>query len=290
MTFPVVFHPFGLPLPAHAVFELAGYTLGFQLYLLLRRRSPAQRVPIEQNMWVIVGCVFGALVGSKLLALIESPIDYWNMRADPRAFVGGKTIVGGLLGGWIGVEIAKRKLAVHRSTGDLFVFPLILGMILGRIGCFLTGLPDHTYGTHSTLPWAVNFGDGPRHPTQLYEAIFLLLFGIALWMMRPTIERTARSGALFRLYLGGYLCFRFLIEFIKPRFNPYLGLSAIQIASLIGAIVCIVQLLSTRERQKDPSESLPAAEAAGPMQNLVGPAASDFDELSRVAAGKHDRY
>jgi prolipoprotein diacylglyceryltransferase len=109
-------------------------------------------------------------------------------------------------------------------------------------------------------------------------------------MMRPTIERTARSGALFRLYLGGYLCFRFLIEFIKPRFNPYLGLSAIQIASLIGAIVCIVQLLSTRERQKDPSESLPAAEAAGPMQNLVGPAASDFDELSRVAAGKHDRY
>ena len=70
MTFPVVFHPFGIALPAHAVFELAGYTLGFQLYLWLRRRSPAQRVPIEQNMWVIVGCVFGALIGSKLLALI----------------------------------------------------------------------------------------------------------------------------------------------------------------------------------------------------------------------------
>src|SRR5690349_15582384 len=201
MTFPVVFHPFGIPLPAPAGFELAGYTLGFQFYLWLRRRSPAQRVPIEQNMWVIVGCVFGALIGSKILALVESPIDYWNMRADPRAFIGGKTIVGGLLGGWIGVEIAKRRLGVHRSTGDLFVYPLCLGMAIGRIGCFLTGLPDHTYGIHSSLPWAVNFGDGPRHPTQLYEAIFLILFAIAL---RLFVGRSRTPGVLFRSFLGGY--------------------------------------------------------------------------------------
>ena len=274
MTFPVTFHPFGIPLPAHAVFELAGYTLGFQLYLWLRRRSPAQRVPIEQNMWVIVGCVFGALIGSKLLALVESPIDYWNMRADPRAFMGGKTIVGGLLGGWIGVEIAKRKVAVHRSTGDLFVFPLILGMILGRIGCFLTGLPDHTYGIHSKLPWAVDFGDGPRHPTQLYEAIFLLLFGLALRLLvgsasgrlfafgrsnrSAEADPTRRvSGVLFRLFLGGYLAFRFLIESIKPRVNPYLGLSAIQVASLIGAIVCFAQLWSGRGLDRTVMQDVP---------------------------------
>jgi prolipoprotein diacylglyceryltransferase len=257
MTFPVVFHPFGVALPAHAVFELAGYTLGFQLYLWLRRRSQAERVPIEQNMWVIVGCVFGAMIGSKLLALVESPIDYWNNRFDPRAFMGGKTIVGGLLGGWIGVEIAKRKLNVRRSTGDLFVFPIILGMILGRIGCFLTGLPDHTYGTHSSFPWAVDFGDGPRHPTQLYEALFLVLLAIMLRLMRPAIGRSGRSGALFRLFLGGYLCFRFLIEFIKPRFHPYLGLSAIQIASLIGAIVCFAQLLLYQRSQRASNDLLP---------------------------------
>lgn len=253
MTFPVVFHPFGIPVPAHAVFELAGYTLGFQFYLWLRRRSPAQRVPIEQNMWIIVGCVFGALIGSKILALVESPIDYWNMRADPRAFMGGKTIVGGLLGGWIGVEIAKRRLGIRRSTGDLFVYPLCLGMAVGRIGCFLTGLPDHTYGIHSSLPWAVNFGDGPRHPTQLYEAAFLILLALGL---RIFVGWSRAPGALFRSFLGGYLCWRFLIEFIKPRFNPYLGLSAIQVASLIGAVVCFAQLWNGHRPKRDVAETI----------------------------------
>ena len=74
-------------------------------------------------------------------------------------------IVGGLLGGWAGVEIAKRVLRIRYSTGDLFVFPLVVGMSIGRVGCFLTGLDDHTCGTWTGLPWAVDFGDGPRHPT-----------------------------------------------------------------------------------------------------------------------------
>ena len=39
MTFPVVFHIFGYPLPAHGVLELVAYTTGFQLYLQLRKIS-----------------------------------------------------------------------------------------------------------------------------------------------------------------------------------------------------------------------------------------------------------
>ena len=38
MTFPVEFHVFGKALPAHLVLELLAYTVGFQMYLLLRRR------------------------------------------------------------------------------------------------------------------------------------------------------------------------------------------------------------------------------------------------------------
>jgi prolipoprotein diacylglyceryltransferase len=154
-----------------------------------------------------------------------------------------------LLGGWIGVEVAKKFLSVKQSTGDLFVFPLIIGIAIGRIGCFLTGLPDHTYGVHTNLPWAVNFGDGPRHPTQLYEIAFLLLLGIAL-MIRA--RRPYRNGELFRLFMLGYMSFRFFVEFIKPRFHPYLGLSAIQIAALIAVIVCAWSL--TRGMAVSPME------------------------------------
>src|SRR4051812_23013634 len=107
MTFPVEFHVLGRTIPAHLLFEVIAYTAGFQLYLALRRRAtkarglqsvgPLSPIPFEQMAWILVGCVFGALIGSKILAWAESPLDYWNARADPRVFLGGKTIVGGLL-------------------------------------------------------------------------------------------------------------------------------------------------------------------------------------------------
>jgi prolipoprotein diacylglyceryltransferase len=158
--------------------------------------------------------------------------------------LGGKTIVGGLLGGWAGVEIAKKRLGIAHSTGDGYVFPLVLGMSVGRIGCFLTGLADHTYGTHTSLPWAVDFGDGPRHPTQLYEIGFLLLVG-AVFLAR--LRRPRANGELFRLFMLGYFAFRLVVEFIKPRYTiPYVGLSSIQIASLIGGVVAAAQLMRLR--------------------------------------------
>src|SRR5437868_780537 len=117
MTFPVHFDVLGRSIPAHAVFELLAYTGGFQLYLFLRKRQKYEPVPFDQTMWVLVGCVFGALVGSKVLAWAESPMEYLKAAAEnPAAWLGGKTIVGGLLGGWIGVEIAKKSLAVRTST------------------------------------------------------------------------------------------------------------------------------------------------------------------------------
>jgi len=243
MTFPVDLNLFGFHPPAHAVLEVIAYTCGFQLYAFTRKRWPRATVPIEKNLWVIVGCVFGALIGSKILAWIESPWDYWPNRGNPAAWLGGKTIVGGLLGGWAGVEIAKKPLGIAHSTGDAFVFPLIVGIAIGRIGCFLTGLPDHTYGKHTSLPWAVDFGDGPRHPTQLYEIAFLIMLGIALLLR---LRHPYENGRLFRLFMLGYFAFRFAVEFIKPVYNPYVGLSMIQLACLAGACMAIAQLRHAR--------------------------------------------
>ena len=159
-------------------------------------------IPIEQNLWIIVGAVFGALFGSKLLAWLESAPDYWPHRHDPAVWLGGKTIVGGLLGGWIGVEIAKKVQGIRHSTGDAFAFPLIFGMAVGRIGCFLTGLDDHTHGNPTSLPWGIDMGDGiRRHPTQLYDIVFLTLFATLLGFLGKS---PLPNGRLFRLFLLGY--------------------------------------------------------------------------------------
>jgi prolipoprotein diacylglyceryltransferase len=221
---------------SHLVFELLAYSVGFQMYLRTRHRWNHPVVPVERNLWIIVGCIFGALVGSKLLNGLEMPLDYWAHRADPLYWFEGKTIVGGLLGGWFGVELAKKRIGVGYATGDAYVFPLIAGVAIGRVGCFLAGLEDGTYGVATTLPWGVDFGDGiTRHPTQLYESFFMVALGIFFLfrMRRPYV-----NGYLFRSFIFAYLLFRFLVEFIKPRFAPWFGLSMIQVVSLAGALYC----------------------------------------------------
>lgn len=263
MDFPVYFNLFGHRVHPHFVLEVIAYSAGFQFYLLLRRRWPRPAgivPPFEQGAWLLVGCVFGALVGSKLLAWLESAEHYWQHRDHLAAWVGGKTIVGGLLGGWAGVEITKKRLGIRYATGDVYVFPLILGIAVGRVGCFLTGLEDHTHGTHTRLPWGVDFGDGRRHPTQLYEITALLLLGTALLLR---MRSPYRNGELFRLFMLGYLLWRFAVEFIKPRATPVWGLSAIQLACLAGAAVCAWSLLRRRERPRAEDAAAAAVPVTG---------------------------
>ncbi len=48
----------------------------------------------------------------------------------------------------------KRIAGIRSRTGDLFAVPLCVGIAIGRIGCFLAGLADDTYGKPTSLPWA----------------------------------------------------------------------------------------------------------------------------------------
>jgi phosphatidylglycerol---prolipoprotein diacylglyceryl transferase len=191
----------------HLLFESLAYAAGFALYRRERRRAGDFLSEPDRN-WVIVAAVLGAATGSTILAGFH-----------------GKTVVGGLLGGTIAVEWTKRRLSVTRRTGDLFAIPIAAAMAVGRIGCYLDGLADRTYGVATTLPWGVDFGDGVRrHPAQLYEMAFLL---VAVAALRAISRRPRREGLLFRAFLVGYLAFRLAVDFLKP--DPrFLGLSAIQ--------------------------------------------------------------
>jgi len=234
VSFPVYLDFGPVHLPAHQLLELLAYAASFLLYLRLRRRWPSGPIlDWEQTGWIMIGAIFGALIGARGLAWLESLPFYWQHRMDWRVLLGGKTIVGALMGGWFGVEFSKQRLRIAHPSGDIYVFPLILGICIGRFGCFLSGLEDHTYGIATRLPWGVDFGDGlRRHPTQLYEVLYLgLLAAFLLWRIRTWRQR----GCMFSQFSFAYLGFRFVIEFLKPRFTlPHLGLSPIQIAALGG--------------------------------------------------------
>lgn len=232
MTFPVFINLFGFHIHPHLFFESLSYFIGFRIYLWFRVK---ERLPKKYIVYIIAGAIMGAAIGSKLLFWLENPlwtIRHWN---DFPTLMGGKTIVGGLLGGLFGVEFAKKKLGWTKSTGDDFVLPLVIGMSIGRIGCFLTGLDDHTHGNQTYRWLGVDFGDGIyRHPTQLYEIAFLIIFYVVMRLVLR--RRNVWSGFQFQLFYVSYLIFRFAIDFIKPVPHVYLGLNNIQIAAIGGLI------------------------------------------------------
>jgi prolipoprotein diacylglyceryltransferase len=221
----------------HIALEALAFTLGGVVYW---RSSNASQPSDRWTRWgVLAGAALGAALGSRGLYMFQ----YWGaLTHEPLAiWLGGKTIVGGLLGAVVGVETAKRALNWTASTGDGFVLPLLVAIVIGRIGCQLSGLSDLTYGNATTLPWGWNYGDGvARHPTALCEivgvgAIASVLYG-AHFITRP--------GDRFRAFMVGYLALRFGLEFLKPPFGPaaegilaperWGPLSAIQWACLAG--------------------------------------------------------
>jgi prolipoprotein diacylglyceryltransferase len=220
------------PSHVHALFEALAYLIGFQTFRIAQRRVPDGALADRDIRWgVVAGAVLGAALGSKLAYWLDDPLGAFAGFPDARALMQGKSIVGGLLGGLIGVETAKRRLRVEQSTGDAFVLPLIVAMIVGRIGCQLGGVGDHTAGLASAVPWAWDHGDGvPRHPTALYEIGFLVVLGTALSRFDGGI-----AGDRFRLFMTAYLAFRFLVEFLKPVPFAWLGpLSGIQLLCALG--------------------------------------------------------
>ncbi|AMR34525.1 hypothetical protein A0256_12285 [Mucilaginibacter sp. PAMC 26640] len=219
-------------IPVHFICETLAYFIGYRYYAWLRKNTHDQ-ISSSQRLTIFIGAAFGAFIGSHLVGIFENPVMLSHF--DLIYFMGNKTIVGGMLGGLIGVELTKKQIGVKVSSGDLMVYPLILAMIIGRTGCFLAGLEDGTYGIGSNLPWAINFGDGiRRHPTNLYE----ILFWVALWITLLAVERKHRfaNGARFKVFMASYLLFRLLIEFIKPDYFFSFGLSVIQLVSLTGIL------------------------------------------------------
>jgi phosphatidylglycerol---prolipoprotein diacylglyceryl transferase len=234
MNFPVNFSIAHYTISAHLVFETLAFFTGFRYFLFLRRREGDQFTDSKRT-WIIIAAIFGALIGSRLIGSLERP-DELSHTSNLLSYVANnRTVLGGFLGGLFAVELSKKWIGEKKSSGDLFVYPIILALIIGRIGCFSSGVYEETYGKATSLPWGMDLGDHiSRHPVTLYEIIFLLV----LWASLKTIDQMKRlaEGALFKLFLVSYLLFRFFLDFIKPHYPVLAGFSTIQLTSVLGLL------------------------------------------------------
>ena len=136
--------------------------------------------------WIVAGTLLGGAIGARVSTLWG----YVDTAADPSLVGaladGGKSILGGLSGAYVGALVAKRILGYRRSTGDLFAPAVALGMAVGRVGCFLT----EQVGTPTSMPWGIHVSPEAAariphcpwclsgvamHPSMLYEIAFHLV-------------------------------------------------------------------------------------------------------------------
>lgn len=197
--------------PGYAAFVGAGLVAGYLVKVAEERRL--KLLPTAAQRWVTAGALVGAMAGAKLGLLLYVPWETW--RDSMSEFLvtewGGRTILGALFGGFLGVELVKKALGITVATGDPYAVALPLGQGLGRLGCFVGGC---CFGA-PLFP-----GSDLKHPAQLYEAAFDFAIAGALFAVRT---RPRPAGVLFRTYLLAYAAVRFLIDFFRGDEKQLLG-------------------------------------------------------------------
>jgi len=218
----------------HTAFDALAWLLAGAAALWLTRVEKIAFPAVTTDLPYLAAVLLGAGVG----AYVFGSANLW-LSGVPGL---GRSIEGALAGGILAVELYKHAARIRTRTGARFALPLAVGVAVGRIGCYLAGLDDFTYGTPTALPWGHDFGDGiPRHPVQLYEsaamAAFALLYVVAVRRRDPFVIDNG-----FYLAVGFYGAQRFGWEFLKPYgavLGPLTLFHLLSLATLAYAIAMI---------------------------------------------------
>jgi len=210
-------------------FNIAGYGVGLVVYL-----AEAKRRRMNTSMTAEVALI-GVLSGIALATAAQWVYFLFVPTQAPGSFAAGRTIVGGVLGGWIAVEIAKKKLGIKQSTGPLWALALPAGETVGRIGCWFHGC---CHGRVCDLPWAIEQHGAMRHPTQIYLSLAALASFCILWLLKD------KEGLFFWAVLLWSVS-RIIIEPLRESSSqtPWL----VPAICAVAAAYCVYRLVKLRK-------------------------------------------
>ena len=204
---------------------LAGIAISATFWMRLARRD-------DRLVFIYIAALLGAFLGAKIMYLLA---EGWLDFGQPdmwRRLATGKSIIGGLLGGYAAVEAAKRFFGYSGVTGDWFAMIAPIGIILGRIGCWMQGC---CLGIPCEEAWFTlrDVHGVDRWPAVPAEIVFNLVAIAAIWLLR---RKNLLPGQHFHLYLMAYGTFRLFHEFTRATPRIGLPLTGYQ----FGAIALIV--------------------------------------------------
>lgn len=230
----------------HLVFDALAWASGLGTSVALYRwrlRDSVSRVAGQVGPRYFVALVIGAVAGAWLSGSFNTLRDVVPALSH--------SIAGALVGAIVGVEVYKALKGIRGSTGVVFVGSLSLGIAVGRWGCLFAGLPDRTYGTPTSLPWGVDFGDGiSRHPVQIYESLAMSVF-LAVYLNGLRRHRSWALRRGFYVLCAWYGLQRFCWEFLKS-YPPLIGSFNVFHVLSLGLVIygCIYGARDLRDEQR----------------------------------------
>jgi phosphatidylglycerol:prolipoprotein diacylglycerol transferase len=209
------------PVSPYSLLMLAGIAVSVVFWVRLAKRD-------ERLLIIYLAALVSAFLGAKLVYLAVEGWIFWN---DPQRWMiwaTGKTILGALLGGYAGVELAKKLTGYTQATGDWFALIAPVGIMLGRVGCLIHGC---CLGKECAPAWwTIRDVQGiPRWPAVPVEIGFNLVALAGVLLLR---QKRILPGQHFHLYLIAYGLFRFAHEFLRATPRMAYGLTGYQLAAL----------------------------------------------------------
>jgi len=235
---PIAFKIGGFPIYFYGIMMVVAYLV---VLFIMRYTRRYEGFTYEEAIDVTIFAIAGGVIGARLFYValnigifIKEPLHIFFVRE------GGLSWYGALLGGFLGMVALHifKKMPLGKVC-DFASVHITLGLVIGRIGCFLNGC---CYGKITDVPWAVEFRGaglpGLRHPTQLYESFLLVMaFLFMLWLWK----RKKFDGEMAMLMFASYGAIRFFVEFFRENtMDQYPGGSTLSLAQYLSISLFIV--------------------------------------------------
>lgn len=256
---PIPFTDISIPIYAYGFMLMVGFLV---VVFVARIKAKSEGLNSEDISNLGIYTIFVGILGGRTFYVIQNLGSYKHNILDIfKIYEGGLVFYGGLLASIAAVIVYTkiRNLPVLKTI-DIIAYAFALGIIFGRIGCFLNGCcwgdvcsPD--------LPWAVTFPksvdansiiDGspaflhhlglglvsvsdssslPIHPTQIYSALGNLSI---FFIINAFFKHRRRDGEITLMFCALYSVMRFTIEIFRDD-NPPLfdGMTISQNASIL---------------------------------------------------------
>ncbi|MGE0635008.1 MAG: prolipoprotein diacylglyceryl transferase [Bacteroidia bacterium] len=270
---PEAFTVFGIPVRYYGLLFVGGFIAAFQFLEWLYKR---EKIPYQKLSQLATYAIIGSFAGARLGHCLFYEPDYFLYHPLEMILPIGYDESGKMVfqaytglashGGAFGILLA---LLVYKWKTKEDLLPLLDRIAIATpLACGFIRMANffnsEIIGYPTDVPWAIVFEQvdmQPRHPAQLYEAIFYFSLFVVMFLLYkrnglPSLHKEGSGvvGFYFALCIISIFTFRFLVEFIKERqvgFEENLPIDMGQILSIPFVVLGIWILLKGKFNRRE---------------------------------------